>query len=165
MNHLKIAGKLGKPHGINGFITIHQNCNLDWENINTIFIELTNDQPPVPHLIEKTEFLPKKTIIKFKFFSSINEIKNLINKNFYVPENLIIQDNTSEFINYTVIDINNKNTLIGKITEHIIYGSVEFLVVLNEKQKEILLPINDVFIESIDINKKIIYYKGIEGMY
>lgn len=165
MDNLKLAGKIGKPHGIRGFLSIHPFYDIDWDKLNTLFIEINTDHPPIPYLIDRIEFLTKKTIIKLKNLDSINEIKKFTNKNFFVNRNVIIENPAENFINYTVVDINHKNTVIGKVTDYIQQGDIQFYVVSNEQQKEILLPINDVFIHDIDINNEVIYYKSIEGMY
>ncbi len=163
MDNLQIAGKLGKPHGIKGFLVIHSHYDIDWENLNTIFIEINNHF--IPYQIEQVKFLPTKTVIKLKLLSSINDAKKLTNKDFYVSKNFISKDDISIYINYTVLDANNNNFSIGIVVDYLIQETTTCLILSNNNKKEILLPFNDAFIKSIDNNKKIIYYKAIEGMY
>ncbi|GAB4200020.1 MAG: ribosome maturation factor RimM [Bacteroidia bacterium] len=162
MNDLILAGKIGKPHGIKGEVTLHLYVDADLENITSVFIE-TSDCP-VPYLVEHTRFLPNKTIIKFKNISSVNDAKKLTNKNFYIEKKYIIQNNQQEWVGFSVIDI-NKNIVIGKITDWIVQNNLEWMVVTSQDNKEILLPFNDELIERVNEANRVIFYKAIDGMY
>lgn len=162
MDELVKAGKIGKTHGIKGEVTLHLYVDADLENITSIFIEISDY--PIPYLVEHTRFLSNKIIIKLKTISSINDAKKLINKNFYIEKKYIIQNNQQEWIGFSVIDI-NKNKIIGKITDWIIQNNLEWMVVITQDNREILLPINDELIEKTDEINQVIFYKAVEGMY
>ncbi len=163
MDKLVIVGRIGKPHGIKGYIVLHLSEDIDWENIHSLFIEV--DNVPVPYLIEDVQFLNQKEIIKLKFIDDVNQAKKMVNKNILVEEKFILSDEEIDIIGFTVKDINKNNFEIGIVEDVISNRDLEWFLIRNSTKKEILLPLNDDLIESIDEENKIIFYKAIDGMY
>ncbi|MEW6774558.1 MAG: ribosome maturation factor RimM [Bacteroidota bacterium] len=163
MDKLVIVGRIGKPHGIKGYIVLHLLEDIDWENIHSLFIEM--DNVPVPYLIEDVQFLNQKEIIKLKFIDDVNQAKKMVNKNILVEEKFILSDEEIDIIGFTVKDINKNNFEIGIVEDVISNRDLEWLLIRNSTKKEILLPLNDDLLESIDEENKIIFYKAIDGMY
>lgn len=162
MDNLIAVGKIGKPHGIKGEITVHWDVEIDVDNLKSIFIEI--DNTPVPYLVEYCKVLPNKFIIKLKTLSGIEDARRLTNKIVLVKEENLIIDEKYHWLHFTVIDI-NKNVEIGKITDWITNGNAEWIMVRSQKFKEILLPLHEDLIVNIDKENKILYYRAIEGLY
>ncbi|MCX8143026.1 MAG: ribosome maturation factor RimM [Bacteroidia bacterium] len=165
MDKLQPIGKIGKTHGIKGFVSIHLNDNIDvdWDSLRSFFIMM--DNVPVPYIVDDIEFLPQKIIVKFQGINSVNEAKQFTNKLILLPENLILLDDTLNYVGYLVMDVNQNNHHIGYVKEVIVNNNLEWLVIENQHQKEILLPFNENLIEQINHQEKQIFYKAIEGMY
>jgi len=165
MDKLQPIGKIGKTHGIKGFVSIHLNDNIDvdWDSLRSFFIMM--DNVPVPYIVDDIEFLPQKIIVKFQGINSVNEAKHLTNKLILLPENLILLDDTLNYVGYLVMDVNQNNHHIGYVKEVIVNNNLEWLVIENQHKKEILLPFNENLIEQINHQEKQIFYKAIEGMY
>lgn len=163
MDKLIFVGKIGKPHGIKGYCILHLSEDIDWENIHSLFIEI--DNVPVPYLIEDLQSFNQKNIVKLKLVDDVNQAKKLVNKNILVEEQFVISDEYVELIGFSVKDINKNNFEIGIVEDIISEKGLEWLVIKNKNNNEILLPLNDDLIESIDENNRIIFYKAVEGMY
>lgn len=163
MDDLIHAGKIGKPHGIKGEITLHFYVDADVENIPSIFIEI--DHNTVPYIVEYIYLLSNnKVIVKLKSISNIDAAKKLTNKTFYIEKKYIIQNAQQAWIGFSVIDV-NKNKEIGKIADWIVQNQLEWMIVHTQDNREIILPFNNELIEKIDETHQVIFYKAIEGMY
>lgn len=162
---MQIVGKTGKTHGLKGFLQIHLTTDVDWESLTALFIELETDNAPVPYRIEQIEFLPKKIIVKLKSVNSLEDAKKLNNKNIWIPSEYILENKSTKWKNYLVLNNNKNNEEIGTIADTIKHGHLEWLLVQTKDHKEILLPLNKELIKKIDDKNKQIYYKAIDGMY
>ncbi|GIV29606.1 MAG: ribosome maturation factor RimM [Bacteroidia bacterium] len=163
MDELVKAGKIGKPHGIKGEVTLHLYVEADLEQTTSVFLE-TADRPCALSCGTYTRFLPNKTIVKLKSISSVNDAKKLTNKNIFLNKQCIIETEHLKWMGFSVIDV-NKNMVIGKITDWIVQNNLEWIVVSTQDNREILLPLNEVLIEKIDEANQVIFYKAVEGMY
>ncbi len=164
MHNLEKAGTVGKPHGIKGFVSLHLNSELNWEKVKVMFVQ--TEERPVPYIIIKIIFFEKKIIAQLENINSVDDAKKLCNKNIFIEKQLIVQDDTDMLINYSVIDVEyKKNYLIGKVVDWMAQGNTQWLMLISSEQNEIILPFNEELIASIDDEKKIIYYKAVEGMY
>lgn len=165
MDNLKPIGKIGKTHGIKGFLSIHLNAGIDvvWDSLRYFFVLM--DNVPVPYIVEDIKFLSQKIIVKFQSINSVNEAKCFINRIILLPENLILLDESLNYVGYLVIDVNKNNYQIGYVKEVIVNNNLQWLVVENHHQKEFLLPFNENLVELINSQEKQIFYKAIEGMY
>ncbi|HPQ07656.1 MAG TPA: ribosome maturation factor RimM [Bacteroidia bacterium] len=165
MDNLKLIGKIGKPNGIKGFVELHFNNNgeLLFDEIHAFFIEVDNVK--VPYIVEEIKLLHNKTLVKFENVNSASDAKKLTNKDIWVEEKFLLTDDTFNYIEYSIVDVNSNNFKIGIINDVFIQNNLKWFVVLNDNSEEILLPFNDDLIEKVDETSKTIFYKAIEGMY
>jgi len=165
MDNLKLIGKIGKPNGIKGFVELRLNIGVEllFDKIHAFFIEVDNVK--VPYIVEEIKLLHNKTLVKFENVNSANDAKKLTNKDIWVEEKFLLTDDTFNYIEYSIVDVNSNNFKIGTINDVYIQNNLKWFVVLNDNGKEILLPFNDDLIEKVDESSKTIFYKAIEGMY
>lgn len=160
-------GYVYKTHGVEGDVLLASEV----EDIKTIiekgqlFIEI--DGYLVPFFIESFREKNSNTfIVKFFDITNLDLAEQLIDKiilTSYKEE--IIEDDLSEFselIGFTIKDQTSSNE--GEIVDYIDFsGNTNFIIKMD--RKEFFIPANEDFIESIDIEKKIVLMNLPEGIF
>ena len=160
-------GKITKKYSFKGEIIL----NLDtdepnlYQNMLSVFIDLNGKI--VPYFIERSSLHKKKSIrIKFEDINSEEEASYLLNKEVYLPINLLPKLEGKKFYyheitGYKVIDSNHGNIgLIVSVND----ASSQSIFVIENMGKQILIPINDKIIERIDRENKTIYISAPNGL-
>jgi len=159
-----LIGSILKTHGFEGALVISVENSINTESIENCinkkeFVFINIDEIQVPFFItEKIKVLSNKSILIFldDIFND-NQAKKYVNSKVFVENDcfdkksetkLQINDN---FIGFSVIDVNLG--FIGNIFDFINIPANPLFVIKN-KDKEILIPINNDFIIEIDDNKK-----------
>ena len=160
-------GKITKKHSFKGELII----NLDtdepeiYKNLQSVFININGKL--IPYFIEKSKIHKKSTLrIKFEDINSEQEASSMINKEVYLPlENLPKLQGKKfyyhEIIGYNVVD--SKYGDIGLIIKVDDKSSQSIFIVKNNG-KEILIPINDNIIETINRENKTVYISSPNGL-
>ena len=160
-------GKITKKHSFKGELIL----NLDtdepeiYENLQSIFININGKL--IPYFIEKSILQKKLTLrIKFEDINSEQEASSIINKAVYLPlENLPKLQGKKfyyhEIIGYNVVDSNYGDIgLIIKVDD----TSSQSIFIIKNKGGEILIPINDNIIETINRENKSVYISAPNGL-
>ena len=160
-------GKITKKYSFKGEIILSLDTdepNL-YQNMLSVFIDLNGKI--VPYFIERSSLHKKKSIrIKFEDINSEEEASYLLNKEVYLPINLLPKLEGKKFYyheitGYKVIDSNHGNIgLIVSVND----ASSQSIFVIENMGKQILIPINDKIIERIDRENKTIYISAPNGL-
>ncbi len=158
-------GKVTKTKGLKGEIQLYLDVEnpQDYINLESVFIEINNK--PVPFFIEKISIQKSIAYILFEGLEHIDEAQKLVNKQVFISEKNI-PENTNDSIpndlkGFYVIDVNMGE--LGKINEIQIFPQ-QYIASITFKEKEVLFPLNDAFIKSIDTNKKEIHVELPDGL-
>ena len=157
---LKEIGYFSKTHGIKGHLILKSELDFYFENVNACFIDLAGSK--APYFIAEIKENDRGFIVLLEDVDAINKAKPLVGKKIfidskYVPE----QEESINWIGYELIDKNFGS--LGNITE-VNDNGVQILVSINYKDKEIILPLVDDFIEEIDEEAKQINFNAPEGL-
>jgi len=160
-------GKITKKYSFKGELII----NLDtdepeiYKDLKSIFININGKL--IPFFIEKSTFQKKSTLrIKFEDVNSEEEASSMINKEAYLPLEDLPKLKGKKFyyheiIGYNVVDSNYGDIgLIIKVDDK----SLQSIFVVENKGKQILIPINDNIIETINRKNKTIYISAPNGL-
>ena len=158
-NNLKIKnctkiGSVLKPFGYKGQVVTELIVNIENIKLESIFVEIDNYL--VPFFIDTNEsrFYEKSATIKFNEINSKEESREIIEKDLYIPINLLKSVNKEEkkdlnsLVGYKILD--KKNGLLGLFAEYIEIKKNP-LISIDSPKDEILLPLNA--IEIIEINE------------
>ena len=133
--------------------------------MESVFVEYDNNL--VPFFIERSS-LQKSNLLRVKFeeVDSEEDAEDLMKCDLYLPLNLLPELSEDQFYFHEII---------GFSVEDAIYGTVGTLTGINdttsqalfeiEKEgKQVLIPMNDQFLEKVDKKNKVIYVKTPEGL-
>lgn len=155
---LKPIGYFSKPHGLKGHLVLFTDLDFDVA-MNVLFVENKGSQ--APYFIEEMTEFNKGFLVKLEGINDVNAAAALKNKEALADEKFILEQESFELLNFTLIDKEKGElgTIIG------LEGSeTNPLVVINVKGKEVLLPFADDLITKIVKTKKQVYYNAPEGL-
>ena len=102
-------------------------------------------------------------LLTFKDYEDINLVIPIKNEEVYVlREDLSLKPNEYVFEDYIGLKAYNQNNFIGEVKEIINYGNNNNVFHI-EGDKEVLIPLNEKFIDNIVLNDKIVF-KEVEGI-
>ena len=156
-------GYIGKPHGYKGFlhIIITSDDEIVFNKLTFVVVEINNLL--TPFFIEKLD-ANQKVIVKLENIHTDTEAKKLQSKKLFVSkDSVIISEQASDwqYIGYEIIDHYKGN--LGKILR-IEEMPANDVFIITYKGKEVILPINEDFIDEIDDTHKTIKYKAPNGL-
>lgn len=157
-------GKILKPHGVKGEITVLFK-KPEFADIDNNFYFLFLDGMYVPFFVEEFQFNSDVTArIKFRGINSIEQAMPYSNTVIFIPNELVDDLAPSEelyhsewdqFIGYTVFDDNA--SLIGTI-RNVDTSTINTLFIIEKgDNEEVLIPATQDFIVKIDAPQKQLY--------
>ena len=151
MNYILI-GKIVNTHGIKGELRIISDFPYkDRVFKNNFNIYIGKDK--INEVINTYRHHKIFDMITLKNYNNINEVLKYKGSLVYINR-LDLKLNDNEYLECDLLDFNIiiNNNIIGKLSS------------FENKEKEILLPYNNNLIENINLDKKEITYKNIEGL-
>jgi 16S rRNA processing protein RimM len=168
-NECFFLGHTVKPHGFKGEINIKLDVDnpKDYKEMESVFIEI-NDQL-VPFFIEKIHISdPAKGFanIKLEGIDNIDQAQKITGYSLYLPLFVLppLKGNKfyfHEIIGFEIIDVTHGS--IGEVKEVLDFPQQAILQVM-KGEKEILIPITDAIILTIDREQKNIGVNLPEGL-
>ena len=162
MNYILI-GKIVNTHGIKGELRIISDFPYkDRVFKNNFNIYIGKDK--INEVINTYRHHKIFDMITLKNYNNINEVLKYKGSLVYINR-LDLQLNDNEYLECDLLDFNIiiNNNIIGKLSSFENHNKNKIIIVKN-KEKEILLPYNSNLIENINLDKKEIIYKNIEGL-
>ena len=155
-----ILGKLGKPHGLKGFLYLH----YYGENPSSLldYIEVFIDESSIGR-IDKVINLKNRVTVYISGIDNRNKAESLRDKDIYVNEKQLPQLDNGEFYHYQLEGlsvVNNEGEILGCIDSVMGTGANDVLVVKPSEKSlddlERLIPyLKDDVVESINIEENI----------
>ena len=154
-------GSIFKLHGYKGKIILfnENSVSLNFDKIKYLLIE--KDGILIPFFLNKiNSYKSDNFLIEFEDINSENQAKELLKCKVYTSKNLIYQsEETSlekQILGFKIID--KEFGELGNI-QIIDNQSSQALVFVKNNNKEFCFPLNNPFIDSIEIEQKVVYTK------
>ena len=164
-------GYTAKSHGKNGELVVKLNVDSpeEYQNLESVFIQLNEkDKTLIPFFLSSAQVQNNGTLrIKIEDINTVDASKKLIAKSLYLPLDSLPKLTGNKFYYHDVIDftvIDKEKGEVGKITKVLDYPTQAIFEIHNNNQKEILIPITDEIIQSVDRKNKIISVNAPEGL-
>ena len=136
-----------------------------YTNIKSLFLDINNRL--IPYFIKESQ-LHKSNLLRIKLedINSESEAKELIRKKVYLPLNLLPKLVGNAFYYHEVLGFEIWDKDLGKvgILKGVNDQSSQALFEIERNGIEVLIPVHDEFIITIDRNKKIITVKTPPGL-
>ena len=162
------VGSTGKPRGITGEIKIFLNDAYAEDTLNAEFLFLDHDGSKVPLQVESIREI-QDIVIKFKGVDDPSAASTWTSLDIYLPIDEVEEwaeddQETSGYGKLTGYEISDKRTgVIGNILEIIEFPQQEMAKVIYQG-KEVLIPLNPVFIDKVDTRHKVMIMDLPEGL-
>lgn len=159
-------GYITKTKGLKGEIQVYFDFNqYDELDLDAIFVEINGKL--VPYFVSSCKLHPNKTGYFFlKDTDTIEKAEKLLKKKVYLPNSKMPEREDDEFY-YTdlkgFIAIDSKAGELGEIMEVLEYPQ-QFIAVVSYKFREVMFPLNEDTIDSIDEEEGVLTVTLPEGL-
>jgi 16S rRNA processing protein RimM len=149
-------GYILKPHGLKGQVTIALDPEApeDFSAVETVFVEVR--EKLLPFFIEAISLKGNKAFLKLEEVDTPEEARRISKSAIYLPKSSRPKTGRGEFYDDEVIGFEVLDTgmgTLGKITE-IVQAGPNKLLSVDYHGKEVLVPLNSPFIDSVNKSRK-----------
>ncbi len=157
---LKEVGYFSKTHGIKGHLVLKSEREFYFEDVNALFVELSGNK--APYFISDIKETNTGITVLLEDVDAIEKAKLLVGKKVFVDSQYLSEEEEIEnLVGYELIDAAFGS--LGEILE-VNDSGPQVLVSINYKEKEVILPLVEDFIENINHVSKKIKFKAPEGL-
>ncbi|WP_421763294.1 ribosome maturation factor RimM [Ekhidna sp.] len=148
-------GEVIKTHGLNGEVSISLEVDFpnEYQNLESVFLEQQGKL--VPFFIDTLQINRDKALIKFEDIDSLDDAKAIVKSKLYLPLNSLPELEPGQYYFHDLIGcmVFEGDAELGHIKEVIDLNGNQLLVV-EAKEKEILIPLKDEILTHVDIPSK-----------
>ena len=159
-------GSILKTKGLKGELHIYTDFDgIEDINFNTIFIEVTGKL--VPYFVSSIKYLQKNAAyLILEDIETIDQASLLVKKDIYLSNKLKPKKKKNEFtlfdlLGFTAVEVDEGE--LGKITSIDEYPQ-QIIATVNYNGCDVLFPLNEEIIQSIDVVKEIVLINLPEGL-
>lgn len=159
-------GRITKVHGLKGEVQVLLDVDdpFEYEDLDAVLLE--RDGELVPYFIEAINVQSNRVIVKFEEIGTIEQATPLVNAKLWLslenlPELQGDQFYYHEIVGYRVVD--ERAGELGGIQE-IATMPTQDLIVLEHQGKEVLIPITDDIIGTLDRETRTLHVHLPEGL-
>jgi 16S rRNA processing protein RimM len=161
-----LLGRITKISGYEGAVAVklEETFTENIPHLESVFLEI--DGKPVPFFISEYEYSGADILkLKFEDYTTIEKVTEFVNCLVFLtsaPAEYNFTEDLSDLTGYSVLSVDN--TLIGVISELIQNPGQWLLLIKSEENREILIPLHEDFIKSIDEKGKKLIMDIPEGL-
>jgi 16S rRNA processing protein RimM len=149
-------GFVVKPHGLKGGVSISLDADIpnDFSTLDAVF--LGAGESLVPYFIVENSVTGNRAFVKFEDVDTLEDAEELSRKTVYLPKSARPKSKGGEFYDDEIIGCSVEDQQLGElgIIIDVMIAGPNRLLVMEYKEKEVLIPINSPFIISVSKSKK-----------
>lgn len=161
-------GYIIKPHALQGELNVFLDVDFpeDYQNLESVFIELPNSGTLIPFFVEYISVHDNKILIKLEDVDTIEQAEDLVKANLYLPLDHLPELEEGQFYYHEIIGFIVEDQHLGVLgtVKDVYEGSGQDLISMHYKNQEVLIPIEDEIVVSVDKHQKIVYTQLPEGL-
>lgn len=159
-------GRVIKTHGIQGGVSIFIDADnpADYQEIHMFFLEI--NKKLVPYFIDALQLQLNKAYVKLVDVENVDQANSLVGKSIYLPLEWLPGLAGNQFYFHEVNGfeiVDEQFGSLGKLEQVLEYPN-QALFQLFYKDKEVLIPIHDDVIKSVDRQNRVISITAPDGL-
>lgn len=148
-------GQVIKTHGLHGEVSINLDVDFpeDYRNLESVFLQ--REGKLVPFFIDTIQINNSKALVKFEDIETLNEAKLLVKAGLFLPATHLpkLADGKFYFHDLVGCEVLETDKLIGTVKDVYDLGPNQLMEVI-DGEKEILIPLSDGILKSVDTTAK-----------
>jgi 16S rRNA processing protein RimM len=157
--NLSEIGYFSKTHGIKGHLILKSEIDFNIENLTALFVDASGGK--APYFISEISEVKNDLRILLEEIDTVEKARSLVGKKVLINSDLVIEEESEDLRGYELIE--KKFGSLGKITG-VTDNGAQILVSIIYKGKEVILPLVEELIESLDEKERKIVYNAPEGL-
>ncbi|MDF2556309.1 MAG: rRNA-processing protein RimM [Bacillales bacterium] len=165
------VGKIVNTHGIRGEVRVLSITDFPEERFvkgEKVAAFMPGKKEPVTFTIKSVRPHKQFYLLTFEGYEDINLVEKFKGAELKISEDQLFELDEDEFYYHEIIGcevFNEKETLIGTITEILTPGANDVWVVRTPNKKEVLIPYIESVVKIINIDEKKIVIEEMEGLF
>jgi 16S rRNA processing protein RimM len=166
LDSLPRIGKLGKPWGHQGDLTVHLD-ELDPEDLadaECLFVDI--DGQKVPFFFTKLRDKGRDILVKFDDFNDPQSAAILVGRELYAPPGLLVEDGDEHWDPATLIGMKVADEAYGDLGEVVALDGTDDhpVLVIQRGDEEVLVPLADELVVGIDAAQGLLVVRTPPGL-
>jgi 16S rRNA processing protein RimM len=157
-------GFVARTHGLKGglVVALHEDIPLSMKSGDALFVEM--EGVFVPYFIKEISVKGDKAYLTFQEIESIESAQGLVRKKIYLPKSARPRLRGISFYDDEVegFRVQYKEEVLGLVSG-IVWSGPQRMIEVTGGRKELLIPVNEVFITKLDRKAKVIQVELPEG--
>lgn len=158
-------GNVVKTHGLRGEVVFFLDVDTpeEYQKLESVFIDINGKL--VPFFIESLHLQGDRAIVALEEIESLEDAEQLVGKSAFLPLNHLPELLAGKYYYHQLVGflVYEEENLIGKVTE-IFEMPHNHLMGVDHQGKEVLIPIEDEIILSVDLKAEKIDVRLPEGL-
>ena len=149
-------GRITRPHGLKGEVTVNILPELNYELVSTEVLFLKIGDHFVPYFIESISEKGHKAYVRLEGITNLDAAQVIANSEIYLPKAVRPALENGAFYDDEVIGFVVEDESFGKlgVIQEIVHSGAQRLLSIDFKNCHLLIPVNGPFIKRIDkVNK------------
>lgn len=160
-------GNIIKTHGVKGEVLVQAFSDdlSDYKTLESVFVEIKQKQ--IPFFLTSFNFATqKRCILSFEDVDTIEKAKDLVGLDIYIPLSKMAEADESRFSYQSIMDFQVIDSIQGElgIISNFFQKTGQDLLMMDYKESEILIPVTDEIVTSVDFKTKQVFTTLPEGL-